>query len=482
MGDQHIAIDTVALNSSSETRVYPRSLVLWAILAVVIVADMMDLLDSTLTNIAAPSIVRDLGGGVSLIKWLGSSYALAMGVLLIVGGRLGDKFGQRRIFLIGQAGFTLASAACGLSVSPSMIVVARLVQGSFGALLIPQGMAILTATFPVAFRAKAFSAYGPALGVAMIGGPPLGGFIINANLAGLGWRPMFLINIVIGSLGFIAALRLLPKLPGDRTIAVDGVGALVLGGMMFGLMYGLIQGSTVGWTVLPVACLVAGLVCFGLFCSRQFSTAQPLIKPTLLKNRSFTAGLLMGLCYFAVVSGLMYVLSLFLQEGLGRSAGAAAIALVPLTLGIILSSVAGAQLIPKLGRTLILIGVLLTIAGAAGFLAAVLAAGMQVSSWAMEPPLLVIGVGMGSCFGTLFDAALSAISVDEAGSASGSLSAIQQLAGCIGSAAITTVYFQTLPSGSAAHAVAISLIVVIGIAALCCGLVWLLPAKIREQH
>lgn len=470
------------LDPASESRVYPSTLVLWAVLGVVLTADLMDLLDSTLTNIAAPSIVRDIGGGVSLIKWLGSSYTLAMGILLIVGGRLGDKYGQRRLFLVGQIGFTLASACCGLSVSPAMIVCARLMQGALGALLIPQGMAIMTATFPREFMARAFSAFGPALGLAMIGGPPLGGMIITANIGGLGWRPMFLINIVIGCVGVVAALRFLPKGPGDRAITVDGAGAVVLGGMMFGLMYGLIDGSTNGWTALPIGCLLAGSVCFGLFCVRQVTSQQPLIKPTLLENRGFTAGLLLGLFYFALVSGLMYVLSLFLQEGLGRSAGAAAVDFVPLTSGIILSSVAGAKLIPLLGRTLIFLGLLLTIAGTAAVLMAVHANGLHVSSWALEPAMMAMGLGMGACFGSLFDAALSAISPEEAGSASGSLSAIQQLAGCIGSAAITTLYFRALPSGTAAHALAISLAAVIAVAVPCCGLVWLLPAKIRAQH
>lgn len=470
------------LEGTEETRTDSSTGRLWAILAVVLIADMMDLLDSTLTNIAAPSIVREIGGGVSLIKWLGSSYALAMGVFLVVGGRLGDRYGQRRVFLIGQSGFILASAACGLSVSPGMIVAARLVQGAFGALLIPQGMAIMTATFPREFMAKAFSAYGPALGVAMIGGPLLGGLIINANVAGLGWRPMFLINIAIGSLGLLAAVRVLPQGLGDRATMVDARGAVFLGGAMLGLMYGLIEGSTSGWTLLPIACLVAGLACFGFFCSRQRTAAQPLIKPTLLKNGGFTAGLLLGLFYFAVVSGLMYVLSLFLQGGLGRSAGAAAVDLLPVTLGIVISSFAGAMLIPRLGRTLIFIGVLLTAVGTGCFVVGVLVAGITVSAWAIEPAMLAMGLGMGACFGTLFDAALSAISPDEAGSASGSLSAIQQLASCIGSAAITTVYFHVLPVGGYAHAVATSLIVVLGIAALCCGLVWLLPARIRAQH
>jgi MFS family permease len=149
---------------------------MWAVLAVVIIADVMDLLDATITNIAAPTIVRDLGGGEMLVKWLGSSYALALGVLLVMGGRLGDRYGQRRLFLIGIAGFTIASLACGLSVSPVMLITARLCQGAFGALLIPQGIAIMTAHFSREMMGKAFSLFGPALGLSMVGGPILAGF------------------------------------------------------------------------------------------------------------------------------------------------------------------------------------------------------------------------------------------------------------------------------------------------------------------
>jgi MFS family permease len=135
---------TSKLTKSKTSRLSAR---LWAILAVVILADVLDLMDSTITNIAAPSIVHSIGGGESLIKWLGASYALAIGVLLVVGGRLGDRYGKRRLFLIGITGFTLASAVCGLSTSPAMIIIARLFQGGFGALLIPQGISILLATF-----------------------------------------------------------------------------------------------------------------------------------------------------------------------------------------------------------------------------------------------------------------------------------------------------------------------------------------------
>jgi hypothetical protein len=163
------------------------------------------LLDSTITNIAAPTVARDLHGGEAVVQWLGASYALALGVLLVVGGRLGDKYGRRRLFMIGITGFTLASIACGLTFSPESIIIARLVQGAFGALLIPQGFGILESVFPRDQIGKAFSAFAPTMGLSAVGGPILAGFLIDADLFGLGWRSMFLINIVLGGAAILAA-------------------------------------------------------------------------------------------------------------------------------------------------------------------------------------------------------------------------------------------------------------------------------------
>ncbi len=204
------------------------------ILAVVLIADILDLMDSTITNIAAPSIVREIGGGESLIKWLGASYALAMGVLLVVGGRLGDRFGTRRIFLMGIAGFVGASVVCGLAFDPAMLIVGRLTQGAFGALLIPQGFGILLATFSRQQLPRAFIAFGPVMGASAIAGPIFAGFIIDADIAGLSWRPMFLINIVLGAAGFFAAWKLLPRDTPRRDVSIDAIGASLLATGMFG--------------------------------------------------------------------------------------------------------------------------------------------------------------------------------------------------------------------------------------------------------
>jgi EmrB/QacA subfamily drug resistance transporter len=454
---------------------------MWAVLAVVIIADVMDLLDATITNIAAPSIVRDLGGGEMLVKWLGSSYALALGVLLVMGGRLGDRYGQRRLFLVGIAGFTIASLACGLSFGPVMLITARLCQGAFGALLIPQGVAIMMAHFSREMMDKAFSMFGPALGLAMVGGPILAGFLIDANIAGTGWRAMFLINLVLGTAGFIAALRVLPRDAGDRRVILDGLGVGLLAATMFGLLFGLIEGSSHAWTTLPIVSIAVGLVAFVAFSYRQKTAKNPLIKPSLLANRGFTSGLIMGLALFTVISGLFYVIALFLQLGLGLTPARAALGLAPVAVGIIAASGVAMKLIAKLGRVLIFFGLLISLAGVGWLLALVLGQGMSVGSWSLAPPLLVMGFGMGACFGTLFDVALGDVRPDEAGSASGSLSAVQQLAAAIGAAAMTTVYFQTLAASGQAHAMAVSLVIVGVVTVLCCGLVWLLPRAAQVE-
>jgi len=452
-----------------------------AILAVVLIADVLDLMDSTITNIAAPSIVREIGGGESLIKWLGASYALAMGVLLVVGGRLGDRYGKRRMFLIGIAGFVAASLLCGLAVDPAMLIIARFLQGGFGALLIPQGFGILTTAFSRSQLPRAFAAFGPVMGVSAVLGPIFAGFIIDANIGGLSWRPMFLINVVIGGAGFVAAARLLPRDGPAGDVPIDGLGSGLLAASMLGMMFGLIEGSTDGWTTVPILSLVVGVAAFGAFCVRQRLAAAPLILPSLLTNKGFTSGLLLGLAFFAAVNGLAYVVSLFFQTALGRTPAQAALGLAPMAIGIIAAALVSRPLIEKLGRRLVVVGLGITLVSAAALWATILAEGTAVSVWAVAPSILALGVGMGACFSSIYDVAIGDIAPDEAGSASGALSAVQQLAAAVGSAVVTTVYFSQQIHHGAAHAMTVSVAVVGAIALLCLGLVWLLPKSAPRE-
>src|SRR5580693_7098793 len=376
----------------------------WAVLAVVLIADVMDLLDSTITVIAAPTISAGLHGGPELIKWLGASYALSLGVLLVTGGRLGDRYGRRRTFLIGIAGFTAASLACGLAWDPASIIVARLIQGAFGALLIPQGFGILGSVFPREHIGKAFSTFGPILGLSAVGGP------------------------------------LLARDRGDASVRIDVAGSVLLAGTMLGLLFGLIEGSTSGWTALPIAAMAAGLACFAAFCQRQRTAVAPLIKPSLLRNRGFTAGLIVGLVVFAAIGGLIYAVSLYLQRGLGYSPlRAAVVGFAPVAAGLVIASVASMNLLGRLGRKLTLAGIVVTVAGVGWLL--LLVTGSTPTAASLAPAMTVIGLGMGATFATIYDIAIGDIDPAEAGSASGSLSSIQQLANAIGPAIITTIYF-----------------------------------------
>ncbi len=462
--------------TAQHTPTTPSSRTLWLTLVVVLIADALDLMDATITNVAAPSIVRDIGGGESLVKWLAASYALALGSLLILGGRIGDRFGQRQTFLVGMAGFVAASALVGIASGATSIVVARLLQGAFGALLIPQGMAIMTRTFPRDMLTKAFGAFGPMLGVFSVGGPILAGFLIDADVFGLGWRPAFFINVLVGGAGLLVAIAVLPRVEKDPTVRIDLVGAPLLTATMIALLYGLISGSSDGWTAVPIGCLVLAAMLFAAFARRQITSATPLLKPTLFHNRGFLSGLVMGLLVFAAFAGLIYVISLFLQLGLGYSPAKTSVSLLPLTIGIIIGSGVCMALIARLGRILVLAGLIVTAIGAVLFLAVVRHSGLDASAWQILLVTLIVGIGAGTCFGSIFDTALGDIRQDEAGAASGSVSAIQQLANAIGSAAVTTVYFQTLTGGQV-HAMSGSLITVIGLCLLCLVAVPLLPRR-----
>jgi MFS family permease len=343
-------------------------------------------------------------------------------------------------------------------------------------------MAIMTKAFDRDMLAKAFGLFGPVLGLSSVGGPVLAGFIISADLFGLSWRPIFLANVILGGIGLVIAARILPRDDdGDRSTVVDGWGSGLLAATMIGLLYGLIEGSTNGWSAVPVASITVGVLLFAAFAHRQRTATQPLIKPSLMKNRGFTSGLLVCLVAVAAGTGLIFVLSLFLQEGLHASPRDASLGLLPLTLGLIAAGFAAmGGLVAKYGRRLVFIGLTVDLVGCGWVLALVDHSGTNVSLSALAPALFVIGVGIGLSFATIPTVALGDAKPDEAGSASGSLSSIQQLASAIGSAAVTSIFFQAAPSGLG-HAMKVSLIVVLAVTALSLSIVALMPRNAPSE-
>jgi len=212
-------------------------------LVVVAGAFMMDLIDLTIVNVALPSIQRDLSADTAQMQWMVAGYAVAFAILLITGGRLGDTHGYRRLFMIGMAGFTLTSLLCGLSVSGPMLVAARLAQGATAALMLPQVMSLIQVMYPPAERIVALSVFGVLGGVAAVLGPVIGGLLIEADLFGLGWRPIFLINGPLGLIGLYAAWRLLPPGRSPHGGGVDLTGTALVAATLLALMLPLLQGG-----------------------------------------------------------------------------------------------------------------------------------------------------------------------------------------------------------------------------------------------
>ncbi|MEU5260791.1 MFS transporter [Amycolatopsis sp. NPDC021455] len=410
----------------------------WRVLGVVLLAGVMDLLDSTVMNVAAPSVRAGIGGSEATLQWLAAGYTLAFGVLLVVGGRLGDRWGRRRLFVIGATGFTLASAACAAAPNPSVLIAARVAQGAFGALMIPQGFGVLTAVFGEQERGRAFSLFGPVMGLAGIGGPILAGGLIALDPGGLDWRLIFLVNLPLGALTVFGAVRWMPAGPGDPGIRIDPVGvALVTVGSAL-LVYPLIQGREAGWPWWSFALLAAGVPAFGLLGHRQRTGPSPILAPSLLGKRAFVGGLVVAVVFFTGLGGLLLVLSLRLQLDLGHSALQAAVALSPVAAGIMLGSLAAPRLTRRLGRSILHVGLGVEVLGLLGIAGVAVFHAPQLDS---APPMLVAGLGLGLLFGPLIQAVLATADPGEVGSASGSLNAVQQLATALGTAIAGTLYF-----------------------------------------
>lgn len=419
----------------------------WAVLAVVLVADVMDLVDATIVNVAGPTIRDDLGGGAATLQWLGAAYTLTFAIFLITGARLGDIFGRRRMFLIGAGGFLLSSLACALAPTPEVILVGRALQGGFGALLIPQGFGMLKQVFAAGEMATVFGFFGPVLGLATIAGPILAGFLVDADLFGTGWRMVFLINVPIGLAALIAAVKVLPRHDPTPGIRLDLVGMVLVGLAAVCLVYPLIEGRQLGWPLWCFGLLAAGVALVAAFVAYERRREHsPLIELSLLQNRAYTGGVLTALGFFATFGGVMLVLALFLQLGQGFSPSRTGLALAPMSLGIVVSMLASFALIARLGRALLQIGIAIT---ALGMVIMALTAGQatEVGGWTLTPGIFVAGLGMGFVFGQLFDVILAGVEGHQVGSASGVLSAVQQLAAAIGVAVFGTVFFAVVDGG-----------------------------------
>jgi EmrB/QacA subfamily drug resistance transporter len=454
----------------------------WFVFAVVIAANIMDLMDATIVNVAGPSIRAALGGGASTLQWLPAGYTLAFAVFLITGARLGDIFGRRRLFLIGSSGFTVMSAACSVAPSMGVLIVFRVLQGSFGALMIPQGFGMLKEVFAEDEMSKVFGAFGPMMGLSILAAPILAGALVEANLWGIGWRLVFLINVPIGIVAFAGAVRVLPRTVAHPGIRLDTVGMVLIGAALTAIIYPLIQGRADSWPAWAFVSLGAGVVLLGTFVRwDRRSQGDPLIEPGLLSNRTYTSGILVALAFFGAFGGLLLCVSLFGQLGEHWSPIHAGLTLMAMVVGMIIGMGAGFALVGRLGRRLLHLGVAIVAAGTV-CLALTVTGARTASTLDLAPGLFLIGVGAGSSIGQLFDFILAGVSMDQVGSASGVLEAVQQLSSALGVAVLGTIFFSAFGHHLPTHAIAITAWACLAPIAVTFLLLFKLPMHAREPQ
>ncbi|WP_020525388.1 MFS transporter [Catelliglobosispora koreensis] len=459
----------------------------WPALFVILAVEIMDLLDALVTTVAGPSIQASLGGTESLVQWLGAGYTLAMAVGLLTGGRLGDIFGRKRMFIIGAAGFVVASLLCAIAQSPEILVTARVLQGLFGAVMLPQGLGLIKEMFPPKEMGAAFGAFGPVMGISAVGGPILAGWLVDADFFGTGWRMIFLINLPIGIAALVAAVKFLPATKTTHATKLDLPGVLLFSAASAMLVYPLVQGRELGWPAWTYLLLAGSAVVFGLFAwyetRKHRAGGEPLIVPSLFRKRAFTGGLVAGLAFFSGMIGFGLVFTLYIQLGLGYSPLKAGLAGTPQALGMIIGFVAAnAGLMERFGRKLMHAGLLIMGAGVAIFGYILDTQGIGVTPWQLAPGLAVVGFGMGLLMSPFFNTVLAGVEPNETGSASGALTSIQQLGGALGIAILGTIFFNQLARGFG-NAMNTVLWVEGGLLALTFAAVFLLPKQpLPEEH
>ncbi|GAA1739885.1 MFS transporter [Luedemannella helvata] len=417
----------------------------WIALAIVMAAAFMDLVDVTIVNIAIPSIRGDIGATVSQIQWIVAGYALAFAVGLITGGRLGDIYGRKRLFLVGVAGFTLASALCGVAQTPEVLIGARILQGAAAALMVPQVLAIIHATFPPQEKGKVFGLWGAIVGLGGISGPLLGALLTQWNLFGLEWRPIFLVNLPVGVVALVLGARFIEESRSPYALRLDVVGVLLGTVGLLMLLYPLTRGEETGWPAWGFVTMGAAVPVFAVLVAYERAKSRrdgsPLIELSLFKVKGFSGGVAVQLA-FGVVTGIFFLVwTLYLQLGLGWSVLRAGLTGIPFSVATTIAAGISVQvLIPKLGRKVLQLGALLMGAGLAlyGWLAAY--HGLEITVWHMVGPLLVVGLGMGLIVSPLANAILAEVPFAHAGSASGLINTMLQVGQALG-LALTSVFF-----------------------------------------
>ena len=377
----------------------PRPNAQWLALAVVLLATFMAQFDLYVVNVALPLLQSELGAGEAELQLIVGGYAFVYAAGLITAGRLGDRLGHRKIFLLGMAGFGLTSLLCGLAQDPLSLTLARLAQGLAASAMVPQVLALISLMFRAEAHGRALSAYGVTIGLGAVAGQLLGGLLIKADLFALGWRMIFLVNLPIALIGLYGGGRLLPLIAPQSPPRLDPLGSI---GLPLGLGLALLPltlGPQMGWPLWCGASLALSLPVLALTLLWERRLGQrggdPLIDLALFRQSAFCLGLGLSIAICASFFSLIFCLSLVLQKGLGLAADQAGLAFAPLGLAFALASLAARRLAAIHGKSLILLGTAITAFGIFLLLLA-LAFAKQPPLWSLILPMVLIGFGNGT--------------------------------------------------------------------------------------
>ncbi len=424
----------------------------WGALAVILIAAFMVLLDTSIVTNALATIQRDLGATYTDVQFVLTAYSVAYGMLLITGGRLGDLYGRKRVFMIGLGGFTLTSALCGLAWSPESLITFRVLQGLSAAVMFPQVSSLIQVLFPVSERPRAFGLQGAVIGLGIVTGPLLGGLLIGANLGDLLWRPIFLVNVPVGLVALVLAARVVPESRSDHAQGLDPFGVILVSTAMFLLTYPVIQGREEGWPVWILVLLASSLpVIVGFFTYQRTLSARgglPLVEPSLFSDRAFTIGSLITFLFQSGVLSFFVAMVIFLQAGLGFSPLQAAAALMAYQVTTVAASILSARLTSQFGRNVLMLGMVLLAASVAAIMLTLRWVGLSFHGYELVPALVVGGAGFGFVVAPLQNVILARVNPQFAGSASGVLATIQQVGSAVGVAVVGLILFGQLAAGA----------------------------------
>jgi EmrB/QacA subfamily drug resistance transporter len=423
----------------------------WAPLAVILCGTFVYVLDFFVVNVALPSIQRGLAASPAAIEWIVAGYGLSSAAFLITGGRLGDHYGRRKMFCVGIAVFTVASALCGAAPDAGFLIAARLAQGIGGAVMAPNVLSILGTTYSGPARVKAISVYGMVMGLAAVGGQLIGGLLISANVAGLGWRLIFWVNVPVGIAALALARRLVPESRATSPGRLDLRGAVMLTAALVAILLPLLDGRQQGWPAWSWACLAAGPVILGMFAVHLRQAARhaghPLLDPAIFAVRAFRAGVACQLLFYCQTAAGYLLLALYLQEGRGLSPMKAGGVFAVLAAGFIATSFRAPALTMRFGRRVVATGALLAALGNVLLILAVLPGGPGAPLVALFPGLFLLGAGQGLCLTPLTTTVLSHADATRAGSVSGALATAQQVGNAVGVAISGVIFYGLLADG-----------------------------------